>query len=342
MEEKFEVDFRDIDEKPKTKKGLKIVIILSTIAFIILITTILFRTFLKDNNDKEKKEEKVMFKILMKDENIYKPYTLNLTSEIIQLNNGLKAILINENNSTSSSFGVLSFYGYSIDVIPGLAHFSEHMAFRGSKNHRDNLYWAGLGYSGIFNDAFTTIDNTYFHFNSALGKEYEKFLDIISDILKNPSLNISVIKNEINVVNSEFLRSNISDDYILNNILSELANKNHPFYDQLGIGNNITLNSVSVEQMQKYLKAYFQDAFNPTNLILVLYSNKNINELENLTLKYFDYEFKVEETLGNKEREEKRQKLKSERLYNKENGGKLIKYFSKIASNLIDNTYYNL
>ena len=155
-------------------------------------------------------------------------------------------------------------------------------------------------------------------------------------------MNISVIKNEINVVNSEYLRSNITDDYILNNILSELVNKNHPYYNLLGVGNNITLNSVSTEEMQRYLKGYFQQAYNPNNIILVLYSNKNIHKLEKLTMKYFNYEIKINETLGNKESDKKREKLKSERLYNKEDGGKIIKYYSKIANNLNDTSLYNL
>ena len=337
MEEKFELDF-DIKEKPKKNIYIKMAVLISIIFIILFVIIILIIILKKDSNG----EEKNKFKILMKDENIYKPYTLNLTSEIINLNNGLKAILINEKNSTSSSFGVLSFYGCILDVIPGLSHLSEHMAFRGSQKFRDNSFFKGFNYPDIVTDAFTSIDYTYFYCNSIIGNEYETFLDIISDILKNPLLNISVIKNEINVVNSEYLRSNISDDYILNNILSELVNKNHPYYNLLGVGNNITLNSVSTEEMQRYLKGYFQQAYNPNNIILVLYSNKSIHELEKLTMKYFNYEFKVNETLGNKERDKKREKLKSERLYNKEDGGKIIKYYSKIANNLNDTSLYNL
>ena len=212
----------------------------------------LFIALLKDPDNNKN------FKILINNEKINKPYTYNFESEIIELENGLKAILINEPNSNSSSIRVLSPYGSSLDVIPGLAHFYEHMSLRGSKYFRDGQFWTGYTFPGIINDAFTSLDYTSFYFSSIIGVEYENFLDLISDFLKNPLLNISVYKNEINIVNSEFLRSNITEDYILNNILSELANNKHPYYNQFGIGNNISLNSISNEKMEKYLKAYFQ------------------------------------------------------------------------------------
>ena len=94
--------------------------------------------------------------------------------------------------------------------------------------------------------------------------------------------------------------------------------------------------------MEKYLKAYFQQAFNPKNLTIVLYSNKSISELEKLALKYFNYKIDINETIGNEEREQKLKKIKEERLFNKENGGKILKYFSKIANNLNDSNIYNL
>ena len=122
-----------------------------------------------------------------------------------------------------------------------------------------------------------------------------------------------------------------------------LFRSNHPIYNHLSVGNNKTLSSKSPEDLAKYLRAYYQQAFHPNNLNIALHSNKSIAELENLVLKYFNYEIKVDETIGNKERFEKRKKLKEERLFNKENGGKILKFFSKIAYNLKESSnYYNL
>ena len=349
MNEKFELNVNNSREASISNYNnnynsyyVKKRIILITIIFLIIsiaIVIFLMISLINDNNEKYKDKK---FKILIENEKINKPFTYNLESEVIQLENGIKAILIREPYSNSSSIAVLSNYGYSLDVIPGLAHFSEHMSFRGSKKYRDNKYWTGFNYIGTINDAFTTLDNTCFYLVLKTGIEYEQFLDIISDYLQNPLLNSSIIKKEINVVNSEFLRSNRTDDYILNNILTELANIQHPFYNQFGVGNNISLNSISEEEMAKYLRAYFQHAYNPNNLNIVLYSNKTISELENLAVKYFNYEISITEKIGNDVRDAKRKKIKEERLFNKDNGGKIVKYHSKIAENLNDSSIYNL
>ena len=101
-----------------------------------------------------------------------------------------------------------------------------------------------------------------------------------------------------------------------------------------GVGNNITLTKNNSEQISKYLRAYFQHAFNPLNLTLLLSSNKSISDLEKLAVKYFNYNLKITETIGNEERNKKRQKIKEERIFNKENGAKILKYYSKISANL--------
>ena len=199
MDEHFELDVDDNDYKGKSyggknnKKLLIFIIFTTVICLILSIALILiFLIFYKED-----------FTVLMTNDKILKPYTYNLSSEVIKLKNGIKAILVSEPNSTSSGISILSYYGSALDVIQGFAHFSEHMAFRGSKNHRDNKLWTSFNYYGVINDAFTVMENTCFYISTEVYSIFEHFLDMISDTLKNPLLNSSVIKNEINVVNSE-------------------------------------------------------------------------------------------------------------------------------------------
>ena len=70
------------------------------------------------------------------------------------------------------------------------------------------------------------------------------------------------------------------------------------------------------------------------NLTLLLSSNKSISDLEKLAVKYFNYNLDINETIGNEERNKKRQKIKEERIFNKENGAKILKFYSKISANL--------
>ena len=343
-------DFDDgmkINDNKKHKLIIRASIIAISIIAVILITVII--VLLTRPKDEEKNGDNgqdddvnTLFKVLLNDSKIHKPLSSNLKSEIIQLKNGLQAILISEKNTTISSIDIETSYGSCLDIIPGFAHFSEHMAFRGGKKYRENAYMAGLNYIGASNDAFTTMESTNYYFYTTTDDIYETFIDILADSLSNPTLNPDIYKTEINNVNSEFLMSNISDDYIINNILYSLTNENHPLHNAFSVGNNVSLNSISTDDMAKRLKAYFQQAYNPENLVVLLRSNKSLEELENLTLKYFNYNITVNETIGNKERDEIRKKIKEERLFNKENGAKILKYYSKIAYNANTSDYYNL
>ena len=345
LKEDFDEESKNKDNKKKKLIRISLILV-SIIAVISIIVIIILLTLPKDEEknggDSPDDDKNTPFKILLNDSKIHKPSSSNLISEIIQLKNGLQAILISEKNTTVSSIDIETSYGSCLDIIPGFAHFSEHMAFRGGKKFRENSYMTGLNYIGASNDAFTTMESTNYYFYTKTGVEYETFIDILADSLSNPTLNPEIYKTEINNLNSEFLMSNTSDDYILNNILYSLTNKNHPLHNAFSIGNNVSLNSISTNEMEKRLKAYFQQAYNPENLIVLLRSNKSLEELENLTLKYFNYDIIVNETMGNKERDEIRKKIKEERLFKKENGAKILKYYSKIAHNLNTSDYYNL
>ena len=321
------------------KKRLKYIIIISVLIIIVIILIAIILVLLlskkdKSNENNNNDDSKKSFTILLNDSQIHKPFSSTFNSEIIKLKNGLQAILINEKNTTGSSFAIQTNFGGSLDIIPGLAHFAEHMFCRGGKKFRENSFWKGMNYAGIINDAFTTMETTTFYFFSTISNEFENFLDIASNSLKDPDLNPEKFKNEINVVNSEFFSGNISEDYLVSIILYSLSNENHPLHNSFYFGNNITLNSISSSEMEKYLKAYFQQAYNPKNLLVLLRSYKNLTELENLAVKYFNYEINVTETTGNQKRDEIRDKIKNEKLFNKNNGAKFIKIFSKGSYNL--------
>ena len=326
------------------KKRLKYITIISVLIIIVIILIAIILVLLlskkdKSNENNNNDDSKKSFTILLNDSQIHKPFSSTFNSEIIKLKNGLQAILINEKNTTGSSFAIQTNFGGSLDIIPGLAHFAEHMFCRGGKKFRENSFWKGMNYAGIINDAFTTMETTTFYFFSTISNEFENFLDIASNSLKDPDLNPEKFKNEINVVNSEFFSGNISEDYLVSIILYSLSNENHPLHNSFYFGNNITLNSISSSEMEKYLKAYFQQAYNPKNLVVVLRSYKNLTELENLAVKYFNYEINVTETIGNQKRDEIRDKIKNEKLFNKNDGAKFIKIFSKVSYNL--NLDYN-
>ena len=84
----------DQNSKLIKKNFKKKLIIISIILFIIVISIVLIFICFKKNEKDDKPENH--FEVLMTDEKINKSFTSNITTEIIQLENGLKTILISE------------------------------------------------------------------------------------------------------------------------------------------------------------------------------------------------------------------------------------------------------
>ena len=126
------------NEFPQNKKKkliVRLIIIFSILIVLAIIAVIIVFTLPKNTEDKKDDDEdgNPYFKILLNDSQIDKPLSSNLETEIIQLKNGLTAILISEKNFTISSIDIETPYGSNLDFISGFAHFAEHMVYRGGK-----------------------------------------------------------------------------------------------------------------------------------------------------------------------------------------------------------------
>ena len=87
---------------------------------------------LTKNIDPEKETQQEKMRILLEDKDIIKPKSTKISSEVIQLKNGLIIGLIQNPNINTSAVAVLTPYGNNIDLVYGFAHFNEHIVFGGS------------------------------------------------------------------------------------------------------------------------------------------------------------------------------------------------------------------
>ena len=127
------------------------------------------------------------------------------------LRNGIT--LIHEKKSANSVAVEVMFKVGSNDEtkkLAGISHFLEHMLFEGTKNRKDSREIANEieKYGGDFN-AYTTGDRTAF-FIKIINKQFDKALDILSDIVKNPIFGDKIIEKEKQVVLKEI--NMVTDD----------------------------------------------------------------------------------------------------------------------------------
>jgi insulysin len=172
------------------------------------------------------------------------------------------------------------------DDTNGLAHFFEHMLFLGSKsfpspssfdNHLTNFF-------GTTN-AFTQEETTIFYFDVG-EKGFDTALHMFSRIFAEPLLDFSLMKKEIQAVNSENDKNLNNDNWRRHQLIKSLANPRHP-YSKFGTGNKETLGSIEGKILHSKIERFYKKYYVPANMKLVLQGNVEMDLLQKMATKYF-------------------------------------------------------
>ena len=97
------------------------------------------------------------------------------------LENKLRCLLIQDDEADKSCAALDVHVGCSLDPKPlyGTAHFLEHMLFMGTEKYpSENEYAEFITNNGGYNNAFTSLTDTNYHFevsNEAFGEALDRF-----------------------------------------------------------------------------------------------------------------------------------------------------------------------
>ncbi|MFC1633036.1 M16 family metallopeptidase [Patescibacteria group bacterium] len=165
-------------------------------------------------------------------------------------------------------FGVGSRYEKAADG--GMAHFIEHMMFKGTKKRPKQIDISiALDKIGAQFNAFTSKEYTGYYANSS-ADNFSAVTEILADMLKNSRFAANEIEREKGVITEE-LRMN--KDTPMRHILDLFENTlfgETPLGYSIG-GTEKTVNSVTRPQMMKYYK----DHYRTNNLLVVVAGNFN-------------------------------------------------------------------
>ena len=188
------------------------------------------------------------------------------------LENGLRIILIPNQNTKSVTSLVLAGAGsrYETEEINGIAHFLEHMFFKGAKKYKNTK------------EVSSAIDSVGGEFNAFTGKEYAGYyvriindhldtaLDVLSDMLLEATFNPEEIEKERGVILEELNMYQDTPMYqIAWNYDKLLYGKQPMGRDQ--IGSKKLIKSVTQQQFQDYQQALYT----PDNTVICLSGNFN-------------------------------------------------------------------
>ena len=182
------------------------------------------------------------------------------------LENGLKVILI-DTKSTSLTTILMVGAGsrYENEANNGIAHFFEHMAFKGSKKYPNSFLISSTieGIGGIFN-AFTSKDHTGYWIKSTPA-HFSTVIDVISDMVLNPILSPEEIEREKGVIVEEINMYEDTPQRRVGEIFEGLLYKGNP----LGFDIAGSKNTVTKFDRQTFVD-YIDSFYHPDNAVLVV------------------------------------------------------------------------
>lgn len=183
------------------------------------------------------------------------------------LSNGLRVILVDTQSFPTLTALVMVGAGSRYETIQnnGIAHFFEHMAFKGSKQFPNSYAISSAieGIGGVFN-AFTSKDHTGYWIK-ATNDHTTKLLDVLSDMLLQSLLDPEEIEREKGVIVEEINMYEDMPARKVGDIFEEVVYKGNPLgYDIAGTKETVT--SFNRDTFTSYMDALYA----PSNATVVL------------------------------------------------------------------------
>lgn len=202
----------------------------------------------------------------------------------IRLRNGLEAYIVSDPKADKSSASLTVLVGSWDDPAehPGLAHFTEHMLFLGTKKYpAESEYSRYISEHGGDLNAFTSNENTSYMF-SVDNDAFKEALDRFSFFFKEPLFNPSGVSRELKAIDQEYAKS-LDNDYMRElHVYKELSKNDHPNH-AFSIGNLATLSSVS----QDVLKDWYNQHYSANLMRLIVISPLPMDELVKMAVNDF-------------------------------------------------------
>ena len=146
------------------------------------------------------------------------------------LSNGLRIVTEQMPGLKSTSIGIWVLAGGRHERIEqnGIAHFLEHMAFKGTKSRTALQIAEQIEDVGGYINAYTSKDMTAYYAR-VLSADVGLALDVISDIVLNPVFDPREIETERNVILQEIGQTLDTPDDIIFDWLQEVSYPDQPF-----------------------------------------------------------------------------------------------------------------
>ncbi|MCL4374932.1 insulinase family protein [Patescibacteria group bacterium] len=213
--------------------------------------------------------------------------------QMVTLKNGLRLILVDTNTFPTLTTLLLVGAGsrYERRENNGIAHFLEHMFYKGSKKYPNPEIISQTieGMGGLWN-AFTSKDYTGYYIKAATD-HFPQMMDILSDLLLNSLFQEEEIAKEKGVIVEEINMYEDMPQRKIGDIFERVMYDGNPLGMEIA-GSKETVTGFS----RKTFIDYMSSLYYPNNAVLIVAGG--LNRTKNLQAKIENYRDIVEQKLG--------------------------------------------
>ncbi len=203
------------------------------------------------------------------------------------LDNGLTLVVVENSRAPVVAQMIWYNFGSSIEKRgkSGLAHFMEHLMFKGTKKHPKSFFSDFLSKVGGSENAFTSYDYTAYY-QIFPSQHVEKLIELEADRMKNLTLTKKNVEIEKQVILEErFQRIESDPSAQLDESMRSILFPNH-YYGRPIIGWRHEIENLSYKDVIDFYK----ELYNPQNATLILSGDVKFDDAKKLVKKYYkDY-----------------------------------------------------
>jgi predicted Zn-dependent peptidase len=183
----------------------------------------------------------------------------------------------------SVSIGVWLTRGsrHESDARSGIAHFVEHMLFKGTENRSAEDIAQEIDSIGGHLDAFTSKEYAGYYIK-VLDEHLPKAVDLLSDIVRHPRFAPDDIEKEKKVILEEIKMVEDTPDDLVHELFTQGFWENHPLGRPI-LGTKETVESFNAE----LLRDYFRNVYTARNLIVSAVGNLEHDRVRELVAEKF-------------------------------------------------------
>jgi zinc protease len=170
------------------------------------------------------------------------------------------------------------------DDINGMAHFLEHMVFKGSARLGLGEFEQAIESHGGNTNAATSQDYTHFYINVA-PQDFAKLAPLQLDLVLKASIPDEEFQRERHVVLEEIRRSEDNADRRIYRHISEMVYENLPYRRNV-LGPVEVISEVTSEQMRSFHRKWYA----PQNMTVSVVGNLPVTEMIGVIADYFQGE----------------------------------------------------